>query len=129
VPTLSCRWKNRFASFLSRESNGQTLGERCLRGGPGQAVLHSLCVTPHTVSGRGDLVNLQVAEGGSRSPRPGAWNDSVGVCLPPAVMKKGSEPQVVLMTDLAEKVVQESGLAREAAPVLGTKPKAGKVRR
>ncbi|XP_075293571.1 forkhead-associated domain-containing protein 1 isoform X2 [Opisthocomus hoazin] len=45
----------------------------------------------------------------------------------PAVMKKGSEPQVVLMTDLAEKVVQESGLAREAAPVLGTKPKPGKV--
>ncbi|NWQ96262.1 FHAD1 protein, partial [Burhinus bistriatus] len=44
-----------------------------------------------------------------------------------AVMKKGSEPLVVLMKDLPEEIVQKKGLEKEPAPMLGTKLKAGKV--
>ncbi|NWV21603.1 FHAD1 protein, partial [Origma solitaria] len=42
-------------------------------------------------------------------------------------VKKSSEPLVVRMNDLAEKIVQERGLEMEPAPVLGEKLKAGKV--
>ncbi|NXG85548.1 FHAD1 protein, partial [Stercorarius parasiticus] len=44
-----------------------------------------------------------------------------------AVMKKGSEPLVVLMKDLPEEIVQKTGLKKEPAPMLGTKLKAGKT--
>ncbi|XP_074465546.1 forkhead-associated domain-containing protein 1 isoform X1 [Larus michahellis] len=43
-----------------------------------------------------------------------------------AVMKKGSEPLVVLMKDLPEEIIQETGLEKEPAPMSGTELKAGK---
>ncbi|XP_075028729.1 forkhead-associated domain-containing protein 1 [Calonectris borealis] len=46
---------------------------------------------------------------------------------PSAVVKMGSEPLVVLTKDLPEKIVEKTGLEKEAAPVLGTKLKAGEV--
>ncbi|XP_009577439.1 PREDICTED: forkhead-associated domain-containing protein 1, partial [Fulmarus glacialis] len=46
---------------------------------------------------------------------------------PSAVVKMGSEPLVVLTKDLPEKMVEKTGLEKEAAPVLGTKLKAGEV--
>ncbi|KAM7030781.1 forkhead-associated domain-containing protein 1 isoform 2-T2 [Acridotheres tristis] len=42
-------------------------------------------------------------------------------------VKSNSEPLVVWMKDLAEKIVQQRGLELEPAPVLGEKLKAGKV--
>ncbi|NXA67472.1 FHAD1 protein, partial [Mohoua ochrocephala] len=42
-------------------------------------------------------------------------------------VKNYSEPLVVRMKDLAEKIVQQGGLEMEPAPVLGEKLKAGKV--
>ncbi|KAM6336800.1 forkhead-associated domain-containing protein 1 [Alca torda] len=44
-----------------------------------------------------------------------------------AVMKKGSEPLVVLRKDLPEEIVQKTGLEKEPAPMFGTKLKAGKA--
>ncbi|NXY79823.1 FHAD1 protein, partial [Glareola pratincola] len=44
-----------------------------------------------------------------------------------AVMKKGSEPLVVLVKDLPEEIVQETGLKKEPAPTFGTKLKVGKA--
>lgn len=49
--------------------------------------------------------------------------------MPPAVMKRGSEPLVVLAKDLPEEIVQKTGLEKERAPVPGRKPKAGEVGR
>ncbi|KAK4809851.1 hypothetical protein QYF61_021311 [Mycteria americana] len=69
-----------------------------------------------------------MAEVGSHSVSDGEWNDSVGVCLPPAVVKKGSEPLVVLTKDLPEQIVQKTGLEKDPAPASGAKLKAGKVR-
>ncbi|NXJ43742.1 FHAD1 protein, partial [Ciconia maguari] len=44
-----------------------------------------------------------------------------------AVVKKGSEPLVVLTKDLPEQIVQKTGLEKDPAPVSGAKQKAGKV--
>ncbi|XP_075376430.1 forkhead-associated domain-containing protein 1 [Mycteria americana] len=44
-----------------------------------------------------------------------------------AVVKKGSEPLVVLTKDLPEQIVQKTGLEKDPAPASGAKLKAGKV--
>ncbi|XP_009876465.1 PREDICTED: forkhead-associated domain-containing protein 1 [Apaloderma vittatum] len=44
-----------------------------------------------------------------------------------AAMTKGSEPLVVRMKDLLEKIVQKTGLEKEPAPLSGTQGKGGKV--
>lgn len=53
----------------------------------------------------------------------------LGVRLPPAVVNEGSEPLVVLVKDLPEKIVQKRSLEKDPAPVSGAKLKASKVRR
>ncbi|NXQ83304.1 FHAD1 protein, partial [Nyctibius grandis] len=44
-----------------------------------------------------------------------------------ALIKKGSEPLVVLTKDLPEKIVQQTGLEKEPAPTSGTELETGKV--
>lgn len=94
-----------------------------------QALLRSLHFSPCVVSLRGNLAHLQVAEVRRHSTSHGKRRNSVGVCVPPAATKKGSETLAVLLKDLPEKIVQKTVLEKEPAPATGTKWKAGKVRR
>lgn len=94
-----------------------------------QALLHSLRFSPCVVSLRGNLAHLQVAEVRRHSMSHGERRNSVGVCVPLAATKKGSETLAVLLKDLPKKIVQKTVLEKEPAPAMGTKWKVGKVRR